>query len=72
MDARDAVEEVRRLKAEAERQVASDVTNVLFDLEGRTGLNACGVHFEMAEVTSAQDDRPRFVVARIEIDLGRI
>ena len=61
MDARSAIEEARRLKAEAEKQIASDMTTILFDLEGRTGLNAQGVHIEMAEVTNIQDDRPRLV-----------
>ena len=72
MDARSAIEEARRLKAEAEKQIASDMTNVLFDLEGRTGMNTRGVRVYFSEVTGIEDYWARFIVSNVEIDLGKI
>ena len=71
-DPREAIEEIRKLKARAEKKIASDMQNVLFDLEGRTGMCAQGIRVQFADVTSIGDDRPRFMVSSVDVDLGRI
>lgn len=71
-DPREAIEEIRKLKAQAENQIASDIQAVLNDLEGKTGLCAQGVDVYFAEVTGMDDDHPRYVVSGVKIDFGRI
>lgn len=72
MDARSAIEEARRLKADAEKEITRAVLLALRNLEKQTGLSATAVEVDMGDVTSVHDCDQRYTVLGCRIDLGRI
>lgn len=72
MEARMAIARLRDLKRECELEISAAIYPILRKFEDDSGLNALGVYVDMMEVTAFQDERPRYAVERVNIDVERI
>ena len=68
----ETVRRIRRIKKDAEAQIAAAIAPILEGIEMQTDMCPQGVIVYFAEVTEMGDDHQRFVVSSIEVDLGRI
>ena len=72
MNARETISAIREMRFKYEQEVAGAVGPILRRFEDESGMNALGVYVHMMEVTRMQDDRPRYMVERVSIDVERI
>lgn len=68
----ETVRKIRRIKKDAEAQIAAVIAPILEGIEMQTDMCPQGVSVYFAEVTGMGDDHPRYVVSGVSIDLGRI
>ena len=72
MDARETISAIREIRIKYEMEIASAIVPILRRFEDESGMNALGVYVDMMDVTEFQDDRPRYMVERVNIDVERI
>ena len=72
MDAKQAIEELRRVKMGYETEIAKALATVIYVFENETGLKVKGVDTYMEEITSFGDTERSYVISKVKIDAGLI
>lgn len=72
MDARETISAIREIRRKYEMEIASAIGPILRRFEDESGMNSIGVYVDMMDVTAFQDERPRYAVERVNIDVERI
>ena len=72
MDAKQAIEELRRVKMGYETEIAKALATVIAVFENETGLKVKGVDTYMEEITSFGDTERSYVISKVKIDAGRL
>ena len=72
VDTKEAISTIRDIRRKYEMEIASAIGPILRRFEDESGMNALGVYVGMMEVTEFQDERPRFAVERVNIDVERM
>ena len=72
MDAMATIREIRKMRSRYEDEIASAIAPILRRFEDESGLNALGLSVYMMEVTRMQDERPRYMVERVSMEVDSI
>lgn len=72
MEARTVIARLRELKRECELEISAAIYPILRKFEDNSGMNDVSVRVDMVDVTAMQDNRTRYALGNVEIDVERI
>lgn len=63
------IKELREIKKEAEEAIREKIVKVLDDLEAKTECSIKGIYMDIMEKTSYDDDRRKYGLSHVTIEL---